>query len=60
MPNGQFFPYVGQLLTTGSEYAERLGAWKLPAIDAWMGTYYYIFLKLIYGAAAVTHLPQKL
>ncbi len=44
----------------GSEYAEMLGSWRLPARDAWMGTVYQLFPKLIYGAAAVTHSPQKL
>jgi hypothetical protein len=44
----------------GSEYAERLGSRRLPARDAWMGTHYQLFPKLIYGAAAVTHSPQKL
>jgi hypothetical protein len=54
-------PYhVAQLLTTGSEYAERLGPRRIPARDAWMGTCYQLFPKLIYGAAAVTHSPQKL
>jgi hypothetical protein len=39
---------------------ERLGARRLPARDAWIGTRYQLFPKLIYGAAAVTHSPQKL
>ncbi len=57
---GNFFYHVAQLLTTGSEYAERLGSRRLPARDAWMGTRYQLFLKLIYWAAAVTHSLQKL
>ncbi len=57
---GNFSYHVAQLLTMGSEYAERLGAWKLPARDAWMGTCYQLFPKLVYGAAAATHSPQKL
>jgi hypothetical protein len=48
------------MLTTGSEYGERLGTQRLLARDAWMGTRYHLFHKLIYGAAAVTHSPQKL
>ncbi len=45
----------------GFEYVvERLGSWRLPARDAWMSTGYRLFPKLIYGAAAVTHSPQKL
>ncbi len=39
---------------------ERLGTRRLLARDAWMGTCYQLFPKLIYGAAAVTHSPQKL
>jgi hypothetical protein len=57
---GNFSYQVALLLTTGLEYAERLGARRLPARDAWMGTCYLLFPKLIYGAAAVTHSPQKL
>ncbi len=57
---GNFSHHVAQLLTMGLEYAERLGAWRLLARDAWMGTCYQLFPKLIYGAAAVTHSPQKL
>jgi hypothetical protein len=59
-PMGNFSYHVAPLLTTGSEYAERLASWRLPARDAWMGTRYQLFPKLIYGAAAVTHSPQKL
>jgi hypothetical protein len=55
-----FSYHVAQLMTTGSEYVERLGSWRLPARDAWMGTCYQLFPKLIYKAAAVTHSPQKL
>jgi hypothetical protein len=43
-----------------SEYAERLGSQRFPGRDAWMGTRYQLFPKLIYGVAAVTHSPQKL
>ncbi len=57
---GNFSYHVAQLLTTGSEYAERLGLQRLPARDTWMGKCYQLFPKLIYGAAAVTHSPQKL
>jgi hypothetical protein len=57
---GNFSYHVAQLLTMGSEYTERLGAWRLPARDAWMGTCCQLFPKLIYGASAVTHSPQKL
>jgi hypothetical protein len=59
-PKGKFFHHVAQLLTTGLEYSERLGAWMLPTRDAWMGFCYQISPKLIYGATAVTHSPQKL
>jgi hypothetical protein len=37
-PMGNFSYHVAQLLTTGSEYVERLGSRRLPARDAWMGT----------------------
>jgi hypothetical protein len=59
-PTGNFSYHVAQLLTTGSEYAERLSSRMIPARDAWMGTRYQLFPKLIYGAAAATHSPQKL
>jgi hypothetical protein len=59
-PTGDFSYHVAQLLTTGSEYVERLDSRRLLARDAWMGTRYQLFPKLIYGAAAVTHSPQKL
>jgi hypothetical protein len=57
---GNFSYHVAQLLTTGLEYAERLGARRLSARDAWMETRYQLFPKLIYGDAAVTHSLQKL
>jgi hypothetical protein len=57
---GNFSYHVAQLLTTGSEYAERLGSWRILARDAWMGMRFQLFPKLIYGAAAVNHSPQKL
>ncbi len=59
-PMGNFSYHVAQLLSMGSEYVERLGARRLLARDAWMGTCYQLFLKLIYGADAVTHSLQKL
>ena len=59
-PTGDFSYHVSQLVETGSEYAARLRARHLPARDAWMGTRYQLFPKLIYGAAAVTHAPQAL
>jgi hypothetical protein len=59
-PMGDFSYHVAHILTTGSEYMERLGTQRLPARDAWMGTHYQLFPKLIYGAAAVTHSLQKL
>ncbi len=62
-PTGNFFyhvAHIAHILTTGSEYAERLGSRKIPTRDACMGTHYQLFPKLIYGAAAVTHSQQKL
>ena len=59
-PTGNFSYHVAQILTMGSEYAERLGSRRLPARDAWKGTRYQLFTKLIYGAAAVIHSLQKL
>jgi len=59
-PTGDFSYHVSQLVETGSEYAARLSARHLPARDAWMGTRYQLFPKLINGAAAVTHAPQAL
>ena len=59
-PTGDFSYHVAHILTTGSEYTERLGTQRLLARDALMGARYQLFPKLIYGAAAVTHSPQKL
>jgi hypothetical protein len=59
-PTGDFSYHVAHILTTGSEYADRLGSRRLLARNAWMGMRYQLFPKLIYGAAAVTHSPQKL
>ncbi len=59
-PRGDFSYHVAHILNMGSEYAERLGTGRLAARDAWIGTCYQLFPKLIYGAAAVTHSPQKL
>jgi hypothetical protein len=59
-PTGDFSYHVAHILTTGSEYVERLGSRRLPARDAWMGMRYQLFPKLIYGAPEVTHSPQKL
>ena len=58
-PTGDFSHHVSQLVATGAEYADKLWERKLPSRDAWMGTWYQLFPKLIYGAAAVTHPPQK-
>jgi hypothetical protein len=59
-PTGDFSYHVAHILTTGSEYAERLGTQRLLARDACMGMHYQLFPKLIYGATAVTHSLQKL
>jgi hypothetical protein len=53
-PTGDFSYHVAHILTTGSEYVERLGSRRLPARDAWMGMRYQLFPKLIYGAAAMS------
>ncbi len=57
---GNFSYHVEQLLTMRLQCAEQLGARRLLARDAWMGKCYKLFPKLISGAAAVTHSPQKL
>jgi hypothetical protein len=59
-PTGNFSYHVAHILTMGSEYLRRLGTQRLLARDAWMGTGYQLLPKLIYGAAAVTHSPQRL
>jgi hypothetical protein len=59
-PTGDLSYHVAHILTTGSEYAERLGTQRLLARDAWLGTRYQLISKLINGAAAITHSPQKL
>jgi hypothetical protein len=46
-PRGNFSYHVAQLLNAGSEYAERLGSQRLLARDAWMGTRYQLFPKVI-------------
>jgi hypothetical protein len=60
-PTANFsYLHVAHILTMGHEYKERLGSRRPPARDAWMGTRYQLFPKLIYGGAAVTHSLQKL
>jgi hypothetical protein len=59
-PAGDLSYHVAHILTMGSEYAERLGTRRLLARDAWMGTRYQLFPKLIYGAATATHSLRKL
>ena len=59
-PNGDFTYHVDQLWQTGLEYASRLQSWNLPPRDSWMGTHYQLYPKLIYGAVALTHNPDKL
>jgi hypothetical protein len=59
-PISNFSYHVAHILTTRSEYAKRLGSQRLPIRDAWRGKPYQLFPKFTYGAAAVTHSPQKL
>ena len=59
-PTGDFPHHVGQLVLVRIGFAERLNSQILPDRDAWMGTQYQLFPKLIYGASAVTHSPHKL
>ena len=59
-PTGDFKYHVDHLRTTGLEYASRLQAQNPPPRDCWMGTQYQLYLKLIYGAVALTHNPDKL
>jgi hypothetical protein len=59
-PSGNFTFHVGQCQMVGLEYAGKLSARNLPPRDAWMGTRYQLYPKLIYGAVAITHLPKKL
>jgi hypothetical protein len=55
-PKGDFSYHVAQLLTTRLEHVERLGAWRLSARDAWMGTHYQLFPKLFMGPLqSLTH-----
>jgi hypothetical protein len=44
----------------GLEYAAKLSVHNLPPRDAWMGTRYQLYPKLIYVAVAKTHMPKKL
>jgi hypothetical protein len=57
---GDFLHHVEQLVSTGLAYAETLSVQKLPARDIWIGAWYQLFPKLIYGVAAVYHFPQRL
>jgi hypothetical protein len=57
---GDFTYHVDQLRKTGLEYASRLQARNPLTRDCWMGTWYQLYPKLIYGAVALTHNPDKL
>jgi hypothetical protein len=59
-PRGDFAFHVAQCCTVGLECAAKLSACNLPPRDAWMGTRYQLYPKLIYGAVAITHSPKKL
>ena len=59
-PTGDFTYHVDHLRKTGLEYASRLQARNPPPRDCWMGTRYQLYPKLIYGAVALTHNPDKL
>ena len=59
-PTGDFTYHVDQLQKTGLEYASHLQARNPPPRDCWMGTRYQLYPKLIYGAVALTHDPDKL
>ena len=59
-PNGDFTFHVDQVRQKGLEYASRLQCRNLPPRDAWMGTRYQLYPKLIYGAVILTHDPDKL
>ena len=59
-PRGNFTYHVDHLRKTGLEYTSRLEARNPPPMDCWMGTGYQLYPKLIYGAVALTHDPDKL
>jgi hypothetical protein len=59
-PNGDFGHHVDHCLTVRFEYAPKLATRNLPPQDAWMGTRYQLYPKLIYGAVTITHSPKKL
>jgi hypothetical protein len=59
-PTGDFRYHVDHLRKTGLEYASRLQAWNPPPRDCWMGTWYQLYPKLIYGVVALTHDPDQL
>jgi hypothetical protein len=59
-PTGNFTHHVGQIKMTGMEYASCLQARSLPPRNAWMGTRYQLYPKMIYGAVLFTHNPDKL
>ena len=59
-PTGYFTYRVDHPWKTGLEYASRLQPWNPPPRDCWMGTGYQLYPKLIYGAVALMHDPDKL
>jgi hypothetical protein len=58
-PNNDFTFHIAQCCMVGLEYAAKLSAHNLPPRDAWMGTRYQLYPKLIHGAVAITHLRKK-
>jgi hypothetical protein len=58
-PTGDFTYHVSQIKQTGMKYASCLQARTPPPCDAWMGTWYQLYPKMIYGAS-FTHDPEKL
>ena len=59
-PMGNFTYHVDHLQKTGLEFASRLQARNPSPRDCWMGTGYQLYPKLIHGAVALTHDPDKL
>jgi hypothetical protein len=59
-PTGDFTFHVNQIQQSGLEYASCLQSCIPAPHDAWMGTRYQLYPKLIYGAVSFVHNPDKL
>jgi hypothetical protein len=59
-PTGYFTYYVTRIKQMGLEYMRCLETCISAPHDAWMGTWYQLYPKMIYGTASFTYYPDKL